>query len=29
MPNYDPNSQDSWVQPVNPNQEPWSTQQGG
>ncbi len=29
MPNYDPNSQDSWVQPANPNQEPWSTQQGG
>src|SRR5438067_7297488 len=29
MPNYDPNSQDSWVQPVDPNQEPGALQQGG
>ena len=29
MPNYDPNSQDSWVQSANPNQEPWSARQGG
>jgi len=31
MPNYDPNNQDSWVQPVegsNTGQQSWSTQQG-